>query len=385
MKQNVNFNHTLAGIQQYSGACELHNQLSDQSVELLRQSGVVSMLQPKRFGGQEAPPADFLRLVMSIASNCPAAGWIAGVVGVHPWEAAFSSNQLLEELWADDPELWIASPYAPMGEAKPVHGGYMLTGSWTFSSGCDHAKWFVLGARITKACGESETLHVMLPSADVCIDQKSWQVDALQGTGSKNIKVINAFIPAHRAIAFSNFFNGQALKMSTEQGPLYRMPWSAIFPSAITSAVLGICEGMVNAVADFIGHKARQAGHGDPTMLQELAYAERIVRQSQNTLIQHVEDIYQIACAGEEISIVQRANARADQVLVAHQAVGAINHLFSLCGGSALHSKHSILRFWRDANAGLTHATFAKANVFEAQGAALVGLLNEEQTARALI
>lgn len=60
--------------------------LSDRTVELLRSAGVIRLLQPKAFGGYEAHPKDFAEAVMEVARHDGAAGWVCGVVGVHPWE-----------------------------------------------------------------------------------------------------------------------------------------------------------------------------------------------------------------------------------------------------------------------------------------------------------
>lgn len=52
------------------------------------------------------------------------------------------------EIWADDVDTWMASPYAPQGVAKPVDGGYLFNGRWQFSSGTDHCDWIILGAML---------------------------------------------------------------------------------------------------------------------------------------------------------------------------------------------------------------------------------------------
>ena len=62
--------------------------LTDRSAATLRETGLVRLLQPKEFGGFEAHPNDFLEAVMAAGVASPSAGWVAGVVGVHPWEIA---------------------------------------------------------------------------------------------------------------------------------------------------------------------------------------------------------------------------------------------------------------------------------------------------------
>ncbi len=47
---------------------------------------------------------------------------------------AFFDPKAQQEVWGEDVDTWIASPYAPMGVAVPVDGGYILNGRWSFST-----------------------------------------------------------------------------------------------------------------------------------------------------------------------------------------------------------------------------------------------------------
>ena len=64
--------------------------ITDRTVEILRASGGMKLLQAKDSGGHEAHPNDFMDWVMAVGMNHPSAGWIAGVVGIHPWEIAIA-------------------------------------------------------------------------------------------------------------------------------------------------------------------------------------------------------------------------------------------------------------------------------------------------------
>ena len=107
---------------------------------------------------------------------------------VHPHELAQSDDRLQQELWADDPDTWIASPYAPMGVATPVDGGFRFTGHWKFSSGTDHCQWVMIGGFVANPDGtvnRGDVRHFCLPREDYEIVQDSWDVLGLRGTGSK--------------------------------------------------------------------------------------------------------------------------------------------------------------------------------------------------------
>nr|ART39079.1 H504 [uncultured bacterium] len=97
--------------------------LSDGEAQKLREAGVIRLLQPREFGGHEAHPADFFDAVIEVGTHSGPAGRIAGVVGVHPFEFGQLDRKVQEEIWGEDPDTWVASPYAPIGRARPVEGG----------------------------------------------------------------------------------------------------------------------------------------------------------------------------------------------------------------------------------------------------------------------
>src|SRR5205085_1761562 len=116
---------------------------------------------PKSAGGLEADPVTFFTAVRLIASACGSTGWVASVVGVHPWQLALFPAQAQDDVWGADPATPMSSSYAPTGKARRVKGegrgegrwagggGYTLDGRWSFSSGCDHASWVLLGGIVT--------------------------------------------------------------------------------------------------------------------------------------------------------------------------------------------------------------------------------------------
>ena len=117
-------------------------------------------------------------------SHDPSAGWVAGVVGVHPHELAHGDRRVQEEVWAKDPDTWVASPYAPMGRARPVEGGYIFNGRWNFSSGTDHCQWVMIGGLVTDQEGnvtDPAAVHFLLPRSDYEIVEDSWDVMGLRG------------------------------------------------------------------------------------------------------------------------------------------------------------------------------------------------------------
>src|SRR6266568_2579021 len=106
-----------------------------ESVKSLEETGFFRLLQPKSAGGLEADPVTFFTAVRLVASACGSTGWVASVIGVHPWQLALFPAQAQQDVWGADPATRMSSSYAPTGKAKLAKGGgYRLDGRWSFSS-----------------------------------------------------------------------------------------------------------------------------------------------------------------------------------------------------------------------------------------------------------
>ncbi len=57
---------------------------------MMKSAGNIRLLQPKAHGGLEVHPREFAETVMATAALDPSAGWINGVVGVHPYQLAYA-------------------------------------------------------------------------------------------------------------------------------------------------------------------------------------------------------------------------------------------------------------------------------------------------------
>ena len=347
--------------------------LTDAAAKLLRETGAIKMLQPAEYGGAEAHPREFAESVMRLASLDGSTGWVAGIVGVHPWEMALCDPRVQQEIWGENHETWIASPYAPMGVLRPVDGGYVLDGRWQFSSGTDHCTWIFLGALLGDERGEvarpPQSYHVILPRADYEIVEDTWDVVGLRGTGSKDVVVREAFIPSYRAIPFSRMMDGSALRESGRTSPTYGVPFTTIFPLGITSAVIGIAEG---ALAAHLAHQRTRVQvtgtkvRDDPYLLYAISAAAEEIKASRTALLDNVSGFYDRAAAGVSVSLAARAASRRTQVAAAWRAVRAMDEVVARSGGNGMRMDNPIQRFWRDGHMGLAHAIHVPGSVFHA-------------------
>ncbi|WP_168701312.1 acyl-CoA dehydrogenase family protein [Gordonia paraffinivorans] len=355
--------------------------LSDGVAKQLRRSGIIRLLQRKKYDGYEAHPREFAETVMKAASIYGSAGWIGGIVGVHPWQLAFADPKVQDEVLGGDTDTWQASPYMPGGVAIPVEGGFRLTGRWQFSSGTDHCDWIFLGAMVGDSEGKPlmppTGLHVILPRADYEIIEDSWDVVGLRGTGSKDIVVTDSFIPEYRVMRSAEVIDGTAAKEYGVTETLYKMPWSTMFPLGITAATIGICEGVLAAGVDYQRERVGAAGtkiKDDPYVLHSLGEAAAEIDAARQQLLSNVDRIFDLVDAGKEIDFETRATARRNQIRSAWRAVRAADEIFDHSGGNALRMDNPLQRFWRDAHAGIHHAIHVTSTTYHAAALASLGV-----------
>ncbi len=332
-----------------------------ESVKELQDAGFFRLLQPARSGGLEADPLTFYQAVRMIASACGSTGWVASVIGVHAWQLALFPPAAQDEVWGDDAATRMSSSYAPTGRARLAEGGYTLNGRWSFSSGCGHASWVLLGGIVTDAEKNPVDFRTfLLPISDYQIDDV-WDTVGLRGTGSNDIVVRDAFVPEHRSLGFGDVTKCACPGQEVNDAPLYRIPFGSVFSCTITTPIIGMATGAYDAhvayqrervSTAYLGQKAAE----DPFAQARVARAAAEIDAAWLALGHNMTELMGHARAGVPIPMPLRLRIRRDQVLGTERSVGAVDLLYENSGGRALRSGTPIQRCWRDVHAGRAHA-----------------------------
>ena len=355
--------------------------MPDDTAKLLKAAGPIKLLQPKQYGGFEAHPREFAETVMAVASLDGAAGWICGVVGVHPWQLAFADPKVREEVWGADDNTWMASPYAPTGIAVPTDGGYLVQRPLAVQF--RHRPLRLDFPRRT--AGQSRRQHrrpadhaahdpaaQRLPDRRRLLECGGAEGDRLQG--HHRPRRLRAVVPGderrpgHRRTA-------QKEAGVTES--LYKMPWSNMFPLGITAAVIGISEGALAAHLDY--QRGRVGAQGtaikdDPYVLFAISEAASDINAARQELLANVDKMWDIVESGRDVSFEERAVGRRTQIRAAWRAVMAVDQIFARSGGNAARMDKPLQRFWRDAHVGLNHAIHVPSTVYHAAALSSMGI-----------
>ncbi len=332
-----------------------------ESIKSLQETGLFRLLQPASFGGLEADPLAFYTAVRLVASACGSTGWVSSVLGVHPWHVGLFPPQAQQDVWGADPATRISSSYAPTGKAVEVDGGHQVSGRWSFSSGCDHASWVLLGQIVTDQANRPTDFRTfLLPAPDYTIEDV-WDTVGLRGTGSNDIVVHDAFVPAHRSLSFVDVAKLVVPGQELNHGPLFRLPYGSVFPYSITTPIIGMATGAYQAHVAYTRERVRVAYIGqkaaqDPFAQVRVAEAAAEIDDAWGALERNMTDLMGCARAGQPIPTDLRLRVRRDQVRGTGLAIKAVDKLFENSGGRALKTGTPMQRFWRDVHAGRVHA-----------------------------
>jgi 3-hydroxy-9,10-secoandrosta-1,3,5(10)-triene-9,17-dione monooxygenase len=351
-------------------AAENARRIPDETIRELKQAGLFRVLQPKAYGGFELEPQVFLDIAMIVGSACPSSGWVYSVVGVHNWQLGCMSKQAQDEVWGDDEDTLISSSYTPRGKIEITDGGYIVSGRWSFSSGCDHAQWVILGGVVNDPDGSVRRLCFLLPRPDYRIDDV-WHVIGLRATGSNDIVVENAFVPEYRTHAFTS---GSV----TSDSPIFALPFASVFTFGITAPLLGAAQG---ALDEHVAWTAERTRITRGTRVAEEPFSQARVADATGELDgarlqiwRDLDEMMDYARDGKEIPLEVRARGRLDQVRGTQLAVSAVDRVFQNSGGRVLHEQNPIQRAWRDIHAGAQHNSNVPEPMLIAFGAMKFGL-----------
>lgn len=327
--------------------------LPDETVDDLVNAGLLRIGNPDRFGGVGLDLDASFEVVMELGRGCGSTAWVYSVLSTHNWMVGHWPQQAQEEYFADSPDTFASSGFDPgRAQVEVVAGGYRLSGRWSFSSGCDAARWAMVGGLVL-----GRHLLFLVPMAEVTVID-TWFVSGLRGTGSKDLAIDDAFVPSHRACEMRALREAQTDGWALHRRAGYRAPQATLMPGTLVAPIVGMARGAVEAFAEGLQGRKRPDGtpltHSAASQLR-LAESSAEADVARCLLLHNSREAIDRAGRGEPFTLLDRVRARRDQLFAVKLAVRAIGRLVEEGGAHALHESSPLQRFYRDALAASQH------------------------------
>jgi 4-hydroxyphenylacetate 3-monooxygenase len=334
----------------------------EENILLLKEIGFTRAFQPKKYGGREVTLAQFTECVVALAGACASTAWSACLLNTHSHQLALFSEKVQEEVWGDDRLATLSSSVAPFGKTREVEGGVIFSGKMTWSSGCDHAEWAILGfMRGGSAIDAKPHTHfAIVPRSDYEIVD-DWYACAMKGSGTKTLIVKEVFVPNHRIESAKALMEGKSSGYGLyPDSEIFFAPYRPYFACGFSAIGLGIAERMIEWFIDRSKTRVRaytltEVGKDTPAFMR-LAESKHQVNAARALLEKDWIDLTQQSKTHQLPSAGQLANWRTNQAYAVKMCIQAVDRLFESSGANAWFNSNEAQRLFRDSHMTAAHA-----------------------------
>jgi alkylation response protein AidB-like acyl-CoA dehydrogenase len=332
--------------------------LSPQTIAEYHATGILRILQPRRFGGHQGRFSLFSRIVEELTYGCASAAWVYAVLAEHQWIIAQYPEQAQIDVWGDDPEAVASSSLAPRAAARRVAGGWRLSGRYPFSSGCDYAQWAILGAFLGERGDPRHIAYLLAPLSEIEIID-DWQVLGLAGTGSKSLALHDVFIPGHRCVMVSDLFAGTPPGALVHPDyPVLRAPRGFLVSYSLPPVCIALGRRALEiACMALAGRVSRGVTRLADSEVVQMAVGEAAAAIEVATVLLHTgrEASTAAVSSGRKITEAEALRARRDMVYAQHQVGWAVDRLCEMSGARWVYDTDPLGAIRRDVMTILTH------------------------------
>ncbi len=344
-----------SAIRERAGAAEKARQQPTETTQDIIDAGLVRLLTPARWGGYELGFDTFVDTVIEVGKADASAAWCYSFLNIHAWLLAHFSEEAQRDVWHNTPDVLMADSLIPAGKVTSTEDGYLISGSWPWVSGIDHSEWSLLSGMMPSPDGPAyEPYMFLIPRQDYEIED-TWFVAGLKASGSKTAVVQNAFVPKHRVVRLADLSEGNSPGGTVNSHVMYRHPLMALFPSALTTPILGATIGAYELWRENNRTRAtRITGIQLSTFSHQqirIAETEAEITSAQSFLRRALDNIR----STELLTLEQRIQNHRDYAYMTQLCLRAIERIYLTSGGTANYESNPLQRFWRDVHAMGAH------------------------------
>lgn len=342
--------------------------------DAMRDEGLFATWIPQVYGGPERSAIDGLTSIAAVSEADGAAGWCTMIALTTSVMAYLLPAEHAKEIY--HPQAITGGFAVPAGTAVPVDGGLRVTGRWAWGSGTSHCTTIGGGVRLVGPDGRPAPREDGLAFPYVFFDRDdvqlldTWHAAGLEGTGSTDYAVTDAFVPEGRWVELG-------VTRPVVASPLSQFPLFGLLALGVASVTVGIAR---RALAETVALATAKRPQGSGKVLAErqttqldVARAEAAVRSSWALVEDVVGDAWATASAGDPLGDEQRRLLRLAATDATARCADAVRRLHLVAGGAAAYRSSPIQRAFRDVHVATQHAMVAE-RTYELAGRLALGL-----------
>jgi indole-3-acetate monooxygenase len=357
---------------------EQGRRLPAELVSALRSARIYGMLVPQSYGGLELDAPSAFRAVAALAKLDGSVGWNAMIGQIGALMPFLVNPNFCEDIYRDGKDHIFAGSAQPVGKAERVPGGWRISGSWPFASGCQNAEWIAGtcvmmegGSPIDSPDGPGPMTRTCFVPAERWEIRDTWHTVGLKGTGSHHVALTDAFVPDE---SFFEFPFGVSFAPEPIFGKL-----AEVLVLAHGAVAVGIAEGAIMDLVELARAGVTQLFMTTPLVETErfkegLARLDADLMAARALLEAQIARVWQNPerAAGKDLTRV--AEQLQAVVWITSACVRVAEGCFELAGSRAVYESSSLQRRVRDLRVAAQHFAAQPRNYVTAGAAVLARL-----------
>ena len=344
----------------------------------LHDAGLFRLLLPRSLAGGEVDPVTFVRVIEEVARHDASAAWCLCQAAGCSMTAAYLPPASARAMLGDREAVLAWGPSLD-ARAVAVDGGYRVTGTWSFASGCRHATWLggycairePDGSARRRPDGTPDGRTMLFPAAQAALIDV-WHVTGLRGTGSDTITVTDLFVPHEHTVSRDDPAERR------HPGPLYCFPSGSLYASGFAGVAMGLAQTSLDAFIELAREKEPRSSRRpvrDSGLVQaQVAQAEAQLGSARVFLLDALTRIWgDVSRSASDLDLEQRVQIRLASTYGIHQAKQVVDTVHHAAGSTAVFTSSAFERRFRDMHT-VTQQLQGRQAHFETVGRYLLGL-----------
>jgi alkylation response protein AidB-like acyl-CoA dehydrogenase len=324
-------------------------------IEAAEQAEFLRLMVPTAWGGFGLGVRPLAQIARILSHGDPSSAWVIGFLIEHNWMLARFPEATQAEVFGGIGYVRAAASLQVQGTARRAEGGWVLDGTWRYSSGMPNADWVLVTAAADEG-GQTVPWTFFVPRSEITVND-DWFMAGLSASGSVSVTGARVFVPDHRSLATGSFHSRLDHPGMRHEDPIMRYPVVNTLAVMMSAFAVGIAERCVELLTERLdSHRvygtARLEFQAARARWAEARHLTRVARMIFDGLIDRVE---RKGDAIEDWSEVDDGELAYDRIVIARSALEVARLVADGSGSSAFELGNPIQRYLRDVQVLANH------------------------------
>lgn len=312
---------------------ELTGQLTSAQVDVIRCNRWFHLFVPKELHGLNLSLPEAVRLEESVAWADGSTGWVVTLCAGAAMFVGYFDEGWAREVFSD-PNACLAGSGQSTGTAHKTEKGFIVNGSWDYSSGAPHATHFTANCVV-----EKEGVRSFVFKREEVALARNWDYMGLNATAGHSFSVTDLQVPFNRTF----FIDSSAAVLPA---PVYRYPFLQLAHATLAVNLSGMSVYFLDLAEPLM--KSITARH-------RLEDAKRNIQRLREQFYTALDHSWKLHLANDPLFIDRLHSVTETSITLAQGSRELVDAIYPSCGLAAARNDSTVNQVWRNIHTASQH------------------------------